>query len=212
MRKAVLALATALTSAEGSAAEAPSLVWGSQGLSLARLPPILAEPAVARHLGTGLTTTLLLTVEVSGTASFKGGAQASVRYDLWDEIYLVEQLDAKGSAHTTLRTRDELYRWWTSLVVSVSPQGRPASVARARVTLHVLPFSQAEQQDAQEWLLRTLRAAEPPPPSASRPGAGEAPVAPPAPVRDLYGAMLASSIGRRSLINYSWTVPIGDSR
>lgn len=212
MKKAILALAAALTGAEGVAAEAPSLAWSPQGLSLARLPPILAEPAVARHLGTGLTTTLVLTVEVSGSASFKGGAQASVRYDLWDEIYLVELVDAKGSAPSTLRSRDELHKWWASLVLQVSPQGRPAAVARARVTLHVLPFSQAEQQDAQEWLLRTLRAAEPPPPSASRPGAGEPPVAPRAPVRDFYGAMLASSIGRRSLINYSWNVPIGDSR
>jgi hypothetical protein len=211
MRPATLSLAIALTTAPGFAAEPPSLAWGPQGLSLARLPPILADAEVSRHLGTGLTTTLLVTVEASGAASFKGGAQANVRYDLWDEIYLVEILDARASAAATLRSRDELHRWWASLVLLAAAQARPSSGStRARVTLQVLPFSQAEQKDAQEWLLRSLRASHPP--SAASPPGAPAPAPAPAPVRDFYGAMLASSIGRRSLITYSWTVPIGAPR
>ena len=195
------------------AAEPPRLALRRDGLTLARLPPILAEPAVARHLGTGLTTTLLLTVDGSGGPSFKAGAQVSIRFDLWDEVYLVEALDAKSGATATLRSRDELHRWWQSLVLLVSPETRPAPrMSRARVTLQVLPFSQAEQRDAQEWLLRALRASEPTPALPPTPGGTDAPAAPRTPVREFYGAMLASSIGRRSLITYSWTVPIADSR
>lgn len=210
MRAGVLAASLALAGASGFVAEAPTLNVSRDGLAVGRLPPILAEPAVAKHLGTGLTTTLLLTVESLGGPSLRGVAQIGVRFDLWDELYIVETLDANGTAKATLASRDELQRWWQSLVLSVSPEARPATQSRkARLTLQVLPFSQAEQQDAQEWLLRSFRASEPSPATPARP---DAPAPPQTPVRDFYGAMLASSIGRRSLITYSWTVPIGDSR
>lgn len=214
MRTGALLVALILA-AVACTAEPPTLRIDRTGVTLGRLPPVLADLAVAKHLGTGLTTTLVLAVEVPGESALTGGAQVGVRFDLWDERFVVEVVHARGGANEAFASRDELQRWWQALVLPVSAGPRPTPRERkARVTLQVLPFSQAEQRDAQEWLLRSIRASEPPPVTPARPAEPEAPAvraSPRAPVRDFYGAMLASSIGRRSLITYSWTVPIVDA-
>ena len=200
-----------LLSGSAFAEERPAVVLSPQGVSVTRLPPVLAEPTVARHLDTGLTTIFLLAVEGRGRPKLAAAAHVTVRYDLWDEVYTVGGRDAQGDRNaTSLPSRAALLDWWRGLVLAVTPAGPSPPLPReARVTLQVLPFSQAEQRDAQDWLLRSFQgpggdpAAAPPP--GSTPRSRE-------PVRDFYGAMLASSIGRRSLITYSWTVPVGDSR
>jgi hypothetical protein len=192
-------------------AEPPTLTVGRSDVTLGRLPPVLAEREVARHLGTGLTTTLLFALEVPGEPALKGGAQVAVRFDLWDERYLADVVDGRGAARATLSSRDELERWWSGLVLPVLVGPPPPRGRKARVTLRVLPFSQAEQQDARDWLLRSIRASEPPAPNPARPEPPAEPARPRTPVRDFYAAMLASSIGRRSLITYSWTVPIREA-
>lgn len=191
--------------------EPPTLAKSPQGLTVTGLPPVLAEPTVARHLDTGLTTVFLLAIEGRGRPKLAGAAHVTVRYDLWDEVYAVGGRDALGDRPaTSLPSRAALLAWWRALSLVVTPAGPSPPLPRvARVTLQVLPFSQAEQRDAQDWLLRSFQgpagdaAAAPPPGSAPRSRE---------PVRDFYGAMLASSIGRRSLITYSWSVPVGDSR
>ena len=209
-RRASLA-ATLLLAIGASADERPTLAVSPRGLVLARLAPVLGEPTVARHLDTGLTTIFLLAVEERGGPKLAGAAHVTVRYDLWDEVYAVGGQDALGvRPATTLPSRVALLDWWRGLSLTVTPGGPSPPLPReARVTLQVLPFSQAEQRDAQDWLLRSFQgpagdtAAAPPPGSVPRPRE---------PVRDFYGAMLASSIGRRSLITYSWTVPVGGPR
>ena len=193
------------------AGEQPTVANSAQGITVARLPPVLGEPTVARHLDTGLTTIFLLAVEGRGGPKLAGAAHVTVRYDLWDEVYAVGGRDVQGVRPTAaVPSRPALLDWWRGLVLVVAPTGPSPPLPReARVTLQVLPFSQAEQRDAQDWLLRSFQApagdavAAPPPGSAPRPRE---------PVRDFYGAMLASSIGRRSLITYSWTVPVGGPR
>jgi hypothetical protein len=137
----------------------------------------------------------------------KGEAQVRIRYDLWDERYVIERWDAQrdSPARMTLK-RSELSAWWRSLTLVVHPAAIAlrAPLARAKVELLVLPFSQAEQRDAQDWLLRSFR-------SSDRSGSAEAASSGPVsdgPLRAFYGAMLAASIGQRSLITYSWTVAV----
>ena len=163
---------------------------------------------VARHLDTGLTTSFVFGVDAG--RSLKGAAQVRIRYDLWDERYLIERWDARRASPAAAVTKAQLGEWWRALellVWSGAPAARPA---RAKITLRVLPFSQAEQRDAQDWLLRSFQAS---PESRERErgdpraAAGEAAPREAAPLRNLYGSMLAGSIGQRSLITYSWTVP-----
>ncbi len=202
-----LALSIVLLVAVPCLAETPALTFRGGLLSLGRLPPVLEDALVARQLETGLTTVFLFTVEVRGATAQKGAAQVGIRYDLWDEVYRVERLEGRGERTTvSVRSRASLGEWWRSLTLQVAPAGvawQPTPT-QGKVVLQVLPFSQAEQRDAQDWLLRSFRGTTPVPRS-DRGGAAPAPATP---VREFYGAMLASSIGRRSLIAYSWTVPV----
>ncbi len=211
MKAPFLAAAAVLLGSVASPAEQPALAFGRGVLSLSDLPPTLADPTVARHLDTGLTTVFLFTVEFRGAEVQKGAVQVEIRYDLWDEVYRVERLEGPAEVTATaVRSRDRLQEWWRSVVLRVAPaEGVWRSTpTQAKVALQVLPFSQAEQRDAQDWLLRSLRGtAAAPERGASAPGQ-PAQRSAATPVRDFYGAMLASSIGRRSLISYSWTVPV----
>jgi hypothetical protein len=200
----LLALTSPLTAEQG-----PEVALRSLGLSVRGLPPLLSDQVVAKHLSTGLTTSFVVSVEPHGHRAMNGEAQVRLRYDLWDERYVAERWDARRERTApVLLAQSELAGWWRSLELlvwsgTVSPPERPQ---RAKVTLVVVPFSQAEQRDAQDWLLRSVRSSEmaalSPATGAQRPAVGNAPL------RELYGAALAASIGRRSLITYSWTVPV----
>lgn len=205
MKRLQLALVAGVivVASRAPAAEAPRLVLRGGSLWLRDLPEVFLEEKVARHLMTGLTTTLAITADagrVDGRV-VKVEAQLRIRYDLWDERYRVELWDARPGApsRATLASSD-LALWWRSQNLALRPlaTGLRAPPPRAKVELLVLPFSQAEQRDAQEWLLRSLRSAGEP--------AGDRPAE--APLSAFYGAMLASSIGQRSLLTYSWTVPL----
>jgi len=124
----------------------------------------------------------------------------------------VERWDGRpdSPAGATL-TRDELSAWWRALGLVFYPvaTGLRVPPAQAKVDLLVLPFSQAEQRDAQDWLLRSFRA---PGGSGEEESAGPGQSTSGGPLRAFYGALLAASIGQRSLIKYSWTVTVTESR
>ncbi len=189
-----------------AAAQAPEFVFRGGTLSLRSLPAVLSESKVARHLATGLTTRFVFTVEVGRLDGrpAKGEAQVRVRYDLWDERYLVERWDGRGDAPVGVQlTRQELAGWWRSLTLVLyrAATGVGAPPARVKVELVVLPFSQAEQRDAQDWLLRSFRGGQAE--SADSPSSTSN-----GPLGAFYGALLAASIGQRSLITYSWSVAV----
>ncbi|HEV2844344.1 MAG TPA: hypothetical protein VG477_05820, partial [Thermoanaerobaculia bacterium] len=70
------------------AAQAPVLEGAREGRTLTRLPPVLAEEEIRKHLETGLTTSFVFqtTSKWPGVRT-KGAARVDVRRDLWDEVY-----------------------------------------------------------------------------------------------------------------------------
>jgi hypothetical protein len=216
MRRLALALAIVLWGGRAEAAGPPGLTLARGVLTLSRLPVVLGDDAVAPHLQTGLTTVFLFTVEGRATPAQKGAAQVAVRYDLWDEVYRVELspgLDghrafSAASVAATGGSNASLVEWWRTAALRIAPGAGSwqAPLGRMKVTLQALPFSQAEQRDAQDWLLRSFRT-EPLPGVAGGTGPRAGPAAQ-APVRDFYGAMLASSIGLRTLTSWSWNVDV----
>jgi hypothetical protein len=177
----------------------PALERSAEGVALTKLPPLLRNGEVRRQLGTGLTTTLAFEVRLGGGKA-RGGARIDIRYELWDEIWLVTRADTLGR---TQRARfpsfEQLESWWSDLRLEVLPPRTPPGPAEVR--LRVIPFSQSEQLDAQRWFSRSL-AAEPTDSAGAVSGLLEEPSG------DLFNLLLATSIGRPALQEYEWKLAV----
>lgn len=161
------------------------------------LPAIFADKAVAPQLKNGLTTTFAISVKAHDFVGreIAGSAQIEVRYELWDEVFLVEGRGADGHRLAeSFPSLERLAAWWQGLKIPVL-DARGLSWAgpwKLEVTLGVIPFSRAEQSDTQRWLNRSLRT-----PAGKAAGAGTG-------VLDL---LVATSIQRKSYLHYDWVVP-----
>lgn len=189
-----------------AAASGPALERSADGVALARLPPMLRNGEVRRHLGTGLTTTLAFEVRLTGGGKARGGARIDIRYELWDEVWLVTRADTLGR---TQRARfpsfEQLETWWRDLRLEVLPARTPAGPAEVR--LRVIPFSQSEQLDAQRWFSRSL--ANPPEQPAGSTGAVSGVLEEPS--GELFNLLLATSIGRPALLEYEWKLLVPEA-
>lgn len=209
----VLVLVAALPAA--AAPPAPGLVRDGAVLLATRLPALLSRPEVAEHLTSGLTTTFSLTAAVrdgrGGRAD--GGALVEIRFEPWDEVFFVGWAGAAGGGERSrLDSREALERWWRELRLPLADGSGLAAGGgwQVRLELAVIPFSSAEQRDTQTWVSRSLGTAR----EAGRPSGSNAPPAgteTPA-LSEVLDVLLATSIGRESVIRYDWrlTVPPGD--
>lgn len=210
MRRAVLAtflllgwmLAARLDAV--SAGAGPSLERSpGNGVVLTRLPSVLSHEEIRGHLGTGLTTTLAFEVRVPGSKA-RGGARIDVRYELWDEVWLVTRADTSGrTQRASFPSFERLEAWWRDLRLEVLRASGSDDLAEVR--LRVIPFSQSEQLDAQRWFSRSL--AEQPSGSAGAvSGILEEPSG------DLFNLLLATSIRRPALLEFEWKVKLPGGR
>lgn len=183
------------------AVAAPALERGAaNGVVLTRLPPVLRQEEVRRHLGTGLTTTVAFEVRTLGGTRTRGGARIDIRYELWDEVWLVTRADTSGrTQRTRFASFEQLEAWWRDLRLEVLPARSPAGPAELR--LRVIPFSQSEQLDAQRWFSRSLSGE-----STGSAGAVSGVVA--EPTSDLFNLLLATSIGRPALLEFEWRLSV----
>ena len=124
------------------------LPGGTVGISLP--PSILQRADVRKQLGGGLTTTFAISAH-DGEA--KGGARIEVRYDLWDEVYLVRRIEFDGHEERQRLTAEQLERWWRTTPIRILASSRDA--LRLQIEMSVLPFSAAEEEDARQWLSKS---------------------------------------------------------
>lgn len=194
------ALLVLLAAAPPAAASEPRLALDPAGrLLLSRLPPLLAEAEVRRHLDSGLTTSLVLQGDPAG-AEGGGAARVDVRLELWDEVYLVTLVDGAGEIRRTRQPSFErLAEWWSELEVVLRPASEVAAAAarQARVSLAVVPFSQAELLDTQRWLVESIGQAQGGSRAARDGGA-----------TDAVQALIATSMQRRAVRTMVWEVTI----
>jgi hypothetical protein len=200
---ALFALTLVLGTPVAGAEPAPALRSAGGRLLVQALPDVLSRPEVAEELTTGLTTTFVLEVNVrdrhGGRAA--GGGLVEVRYDLWDEVYLASSADLAGP-HEPVRlpSRRELGTWWRTLELVAAPTAALAAADawQVKVKLTVVPFSSAEQRDAQRWFSRSLP-----------PGPGEAPEETPGPDEaGVLNLLIATSIGRPADLAFEWRVEV----
>lgn len=175
------------------------------GIVLTQLPPVLRQKEIRQHLETGLTTTLAFEVRADKA---RGGARIDIRYELWEEVWLVTRADTSGR---TQRARfpsfEQLETWWRDLRLDVLPAR--ADDDEAEVRLRIIPFSQSEQLDAQRWFSRSL-ATKPPNGGSGAAGAVSGVLSEPS--GDLFNLLLATSIGRPALIEFEWNLKIPEPR
>jgi len=145
-----------------------------------------------------------------GTA--QGGGTITVRWEPWDEAYLVAAAGAAGSGairRESLPSFDRLQSWWGDLRIPVldSKALVRQTAWQVKVSVHLVPFSESERQDTQRWFSESLGGGQ-------RSNAQDASAAAkhstgPSMVLDLWAA---SSIRRRSLVSYDWTLQLRPSR
>lgn len=201
----LLVLAPAALRAAPATPPAPALEAAREGLVLSRLPPILGEEEVRKQLGTGLTTSFAFeaTARAAG-GKLKGAARVDVRYDLWDEIYIVTRIDASGhAARVTLPSFEKLAEWWREARL-VLIRGPAAGATAVDVRLKVIPFSQAEQLETQRWFSQALSAEK----SGSAGAVSDAVEDQPESFSQVINLLMATSIGRPSLLEYAWKLPV----
>jgi hypothetical protein len=193
------------------AADAPGLRLSKEG-SLLLLPPpaLLGGAEVKPRLTSGLTTTVSFEVTLRDAAghSAKGGARVDVRYELWDEVFLVRGFGSDGRRfEASLPNFDRLAAWWRELEVPVvAARGvDPRGPWKVKVAARVIPFSQSEQRDAQRWLSDSVRHPGP----ANESGGAPDPNASGTGVLDL---LVGTSIQRRALVGYDWNLTYSPER
>jgi hypothetical protein len=121
------------------------------GAVAASLPSsVLQNASVQKQLGSGLTTTFLIVTREGKRVT---GVRLEVRYDLWDEVWLVKRVEFDGKTdRQRLASTEALEKWWRTPVRLL-----PTDAERVvlQVDLSVLPFSAAEEEDARQWITKS---------------------------------------------------------
>ena len=194
-----LGLLAAVTVAAWAAEAEPRVAVDATGrLVVSRLPQLLTDAEVKRHLDSGLTTSLVFQGGPQG-ATKSGAARVDVRFELWDEVYLVTLIDGEGGVQRWRQaTAEALASWWSDVEIVLAPTGSGAGPGgQARVSLAVVPFSQAELLDTQRWLTESIGRAR----SGSRAGRGGVD-------SGAVGVLIATSMQRRAVRTLTWNVVI----
>jgi len=184
------------------AGDGPTLRLSRDGAFLAMLPPasVLVNSDVRPRLNNGLTTSFSFTVTLRDAvgSEVKGGGRIDVRYELWEEVFLVHGIGIDGRRiEASLPSFDRLVAWWREQEVPVAPvktvrRGGPWNV---KLQVRVIPFSQGEQRDAQRWLSDSVRQ-----------GSADSSAADSGRSTSVLDFLVGTSIQRRALVGYDWNL------
>jgi hypothetical protein len=184
----------------------PRANWEEAKLRVRIPSQVLLDAEVRRVLQSGLTVTFLFEFAIP-RARLEEHARLEVRYEPWDETYLVSLLSEGERRSETLASFEAFVRWWETLrwTVSSAPPLVSAGRAELKITVSVVPFSATEERDARHWFAQSIE--EPrdlgSPPAAGGPGAQST-------RDDMLGALITTAIKRRALRTFRWTVIIPD--
>lgn len=206
MTRRVCLLLCALLLAARVLSAAPMLRPEGGFIVLSGLPPLLERAEIRKQLDSGLTATLAFDVRTTGASpeKLRGGARVDVRYELWDEIYIVTRLDASGRRERLrFDSFEKLGRWWREARLAVLPQprhlGNRTGPWTTSVWLRVIPFSQTEQRETQRWLSESMAGEE-----GSAGAVSQALEDRPASLSQVLQLLVATSIGRPALFEQEW--------
>ncbi|HWS72231.1 MAG TPA: hypothetical protein VN605_08955, partial [Thermoanaerobaculia bacterium] len=151
-----------------------------------------------KQLTSGLTTVFVATLADRDAAG--GALRVEIRYELWDETYLVQVLDLTGrKQELTFHSFDQLVDWWSRAHLRLGHLAdAPASL---RLKLELVPFSAGEEADAKRWLAHAIGEAAGP--AAAPRGGASAGEASGGNILDL---VIGTSMRRKAVQAWQWTV------
>jgi hypothetical protein len=197
LRRATVVLAL-LSLAAGTAVRLPSARVTTAGAIAITLPAhLLSSAEVKNQLTSGLTTVFTIAATVTDERSTtRGGARIDVRFELWEEKYLVTVTGPAGDVHKLTFASDvALAQWWSENALVVTTPHRFGQRVNVSVKLKMLPFSVQEQSDTQRWLSRTLA-------SSSTESAERSP----SQSAEILRIIVETSVRRRPILEYGWSV------
>jgi len=152
VNRAAAALLLLLAAFSLRAQPRPAFTTQAGGVVAAMLPlSVLQDASVKKQLGSGLTTTFLVLARQRD--AHVTGARLEIRYDLWDEVWLVRRIEFDGkSERQRITSLDALEKWWRAPVRLLSTN---ATRIAMQIDLTVLPFSSAEEEDARDWITKS---------------------------------------------------------
>ncbi len=179
------------------ALDAPEVRRLGDAIAITLPQDLLHKEIVRDQLDSGLTTTFLVDAKFRRHAR---QARIEIRWDLWDETYLARIVNRTGRGKLLrIGTLQDLETWWKDQPLSLFAVG-PDVRGKLTLELRVLPYSPSEEQETREWMgeaaglsSRSGTAA-----SGTQPAGG--------PIVD---ALIATSIGARSVLTYRWTIGFG---
>jgi len=183
----VVALTLLLLPAAVEAQTKPAFLAQSGRVVATVLPAsVLSEHDVSRQLGSGLTTTFIVTAR-HRDSDHRGVARIEIRFDLWDEVWLVRRIEFDGKEdRQRIPSRETLETWWST---PLRIFGAATDRVLLNVTLTVLPFSVAEGEDARQWIAK----------SGGLTGEGGSP---------LVSALIGTTFNARPLRSYRWSAEV----
>jgi hypothetical protein len=157
------------------------------GVVAAVLPAsILSDRDVRKQLNSGLTATFVVAARNRVTNDLSG-ARIEIRYDLWDEVWLVRKIEFdRKQEQQRITSFDALEKWWKT-PLRLLATGAPR--VPLQVDLTVLPFSAAEREDARQWISKSGGVAA---------GGGTG----------LVDALIGTTISAKPIMSYRWSVEL----
>lgn len=136
-------------------ADQPRLALAVQpgGVVAASFPAsVLSDRDVRRRIDSGLTATFVISAR-NRAANDLSGARIEIRYDLWDEVWLVRRIEFdRRSERQRIASFEALEAWWRTPVRLLATDAPHVSL---QIELTVLPFSAAESDDARQWIAKS---------------------------------------------------------
>lgn len=174
-------------------------------LYLVGLPDVLTAEEVREHLESGLTSTFRVRAVVrDGLRRLEASGGLAVRYDLWEETYQVASRGLFGDRRWKVDSFDELVRWWRAPGARLPIGGlEPTREWQVRIDVDLIPFSSAEERDAQRWVSESLRGEGGATDSVSDVAEEGA-----EPLSNVLNLLLATSVRRRSVATWRWTATV----
>ena len=197
--RATVALVVVAVSVDAANVPAPRVFATGNQVDVILPAAILRGAEMQKQLTSGLTTAIVTSFDdrTTGGAKLQGGVRVEIRYDLWDETYLVSVIDiTRRKKESTYASLDKLVEWWSTARLHVADLPPDQRIGALHLETNVVPFSESEEADAQRWLMHSVNDAGPQ--SATRTSANSS----------VLDAIIGTSVHRRPILSWRWTVPV----